>query len=192
MLSFSGSSPSSQKGSRVIKFKKQVMIADNCYYVDNDGDRHEFVFSDKLKSLRFVGPRSQEFILESNGNSDIRFYSLQVKRNGQQLILYNDFVSVGEKLDFYSRKVGWIVDLNKDGYFDLLQRDKLQIYGNKNAQVSKSQQRTVASDTSIYKTDVINYRIWDKVTKSFLEKPFHSQQQRDQYYKDFDFKFRWK
>ena len=64
------------KASRVIKFNKQVMIADNCYYVDNRGIRHGFSFSQNLKSLIFIGPNAQEFILESNGNSDIKFYSV--------------------------------------------------------------------------------------------------------------------
>ncbi len=164
------------------------MIADNCYYVDNRGIRHGFSFSDNLKSLNFIGPNSQEFILESNGNSDIKFFSLRVKRGGQQLMVFNDFVSIGEKTDFNNRKVGWIVDLNKDGVFDLLQRDKLQIFGN----TSLNSNRATASSSSVYRTDVINFRVWDKRTKSYIEKYFHTKRQRDSYYKDFDFKFLWK
>lgn len=163
------------------------MIADNCYYVDSKGVRYSFSFSENLKSLNFIGPHSQEFILESNGDSDIKFYSLRVKRKGQQIMIFNDFVSIGEKNDFNNRKVGWIVDLNKDGVFDILQRDKLQIFSNNNL----SSVRTIASSPSVYKTDVINFRIWDKTTKSFLERYFHSKKQRDSYYKEFDFKFLW-
>ncbi len=178
------------KASRIIKFKKQVMIADNCYYVDSKGIRYGFSFSESLKSLNFIGPNSQEFVLESNGNSDIKFYSLRVKRGGQQLMIYNDFVSIGEKNDFNNRKVGWIVDLNKDGVFDLLQRDKLQIFGNSSN--NSNSDRKTASSASIYKTDVINFRVWDKATRSFIERYFHSKRQREAYYKEYDFKFLWK
>ena len=179
------------KASRVIKFNKQVMIADNCYYVDNRGIRHGFSFSQNLKSLIFIGPNAQEFILESNGNSDIKFYSLRVKRSGQQIMIFNDFVSIGEKNDFNNRKVGWIVDLNKDGVFDLLQRDKLQIFGS-SSDSSGSYRKTASSNASIYKTDVINFRVWDKNTRSFIERYFQSKRQREAYYRDYDFKFLWK
>ncbi len=177
----------------IVKFKKQVMVADNCYYVDGKSYRHPLKFAKGLKRIHFAGPRGQEFILEPNGSSDMKFYSLHVRRNGQQLMMVNDFVLYGEKEDFNNRKVGWIVDLNKDGFFDILQRDKLQIHGKlKNDKLSSTYRNRSLASIRLFKTDVISFRVWDKHTQSYLEKPFYSLKQKEKYYKEFDFKFTWR
>ena len=177
----------------IVKFKKQVMVADNCYYVDSKRYRHPLKFANGLKRIYFAGPRGQEFILEPNGSSDMKFYSLHGRRNGQQLMMVNDFVLFGQKEDFNNRKVGWIVDLNKDGFFDILQRDKLQIHGKlKSDNLSSTYRNRSLASIRLFKTDVINFRIWDKPTQSYLEKPFYSSKQKEKYYKEFDFKFTWR
>lgn len=167
------------------------MVADNCFYVDHSGQRHNFVFSDQLKHIYFVGPRGQDFILESNSSGAVKFYALYIRRNGQQIMRVNDFITQGEQKDFNNRKVGWIVDLDHDGIMDILQREKLQIHRSVLPAEKNKNVRSQAS-AQIYKSDSINFRVWDKTTNSFLEKPFQTLKQRQYYYKNFDFKFNWK
>jgi len=176
---------------KIVKFKRQIMVADNCFYIDSTGERHPLSFSEQLKRVHFVGPRGQDFILESSGSGDIKFYTLSVRRHGQQLMKVNDFVSLGQQKDFDNRKVGWVIDLNNDGIFDILQRDKLQIHRQVIREDVKKQTRTEAS-VQIYKSDIINFRIWDFKTKSYLESPFYTLKQKKDYYKKFDFKFQWR
>ncbi len=167
------------------------MVADNCYYVDQNKQRIPFNFSNQLKYIYFLGPKGQDFVLESNSSGDIKFYALYVRRKGQQIMRVNDFVTQGEQKDFNNRKVGWIVDLNKDGIMDIVQREKIQIHRSSLPAEKSKPIRTQAS-TLIYKSDVINFRMWDTTTQSYLEKYFQTSKQKTEYYKIYDFKFNWR
>jgi len=182
--------------SLIVRFKKQVLIANDSFYVDQKNQRHTYQFSKRLKYIYFAGPRGQEFILESNGGTDMGFYSLFVRRNGQRILVINDFISYGKKSGFENRKAAWILDLNKDGIFDLIQRDKMQIKGNakNNAARPASRGRSPASvsrPSHQYKADLFNIRVWDKESQSFIEKPFRTVREKNHFYKKYDFKFKW-
>ena len=153
-----------------IKLKKKVHFTRGKYKIDNNP--YKFIFADE--KLVFRGNRKQIFEIEAIRTKDLTFYTLTVSRGNTQVLKINDFAISSSSSKLAMRKEAWIEDLNGDGYFDVIQREKTQI-------VSKRR------PSSVYKNDKMILKMWDPDLNLFVNLDKNSKK-FEQSLKKFNFK----
>ncbi|MCK6597952.1 MAG: hypothetical protein L6Q37_06270 [Bdellovibrionaceae bacterium] len=153
-----------------VKLKKKAHFTRGKYKIDTSP--YKVISADE--KLVFRGNRKQIFEIEAIKTKDLIFYTLTVSRGNTQVLKINDFAISSSSSKLAMRKEAWIEDLNGDGYFDIIQREKTQI-------VSKRR------PTSVYKNDKMVLKMWDPDLNLFVNLDKNSKK-FEQSLKKFNFK----
>lgn len=135
-------------------FKRKIHFTQGRFKIDGK-KKYKYINSKKISI--FKGTRDQVFEIEAIKSKDLTFYTLTVKRGDSILLVLNDFAIMSKTSKIRMLKEGWIDDIDGDGYFDIIQREKTFITSARNP-------------TSNYTNDKLRIKIWNEEQSLFLEK----------------------
>lgn len=136
-----------------LRFEKKVHFTQGRFKIDNK--TYKYINSSSVTV--FKGKRSQIFEIEAIKSKGLTFYTLTVKRGDTPILVINDFAVMSKSSKIRMLKEGWIEDLNGDGYFDIVQREKTFISGSR-------------TPSSHYTNDKLRIKMWDSQQNLFIEK----------------------
>lgn len=134
------------------KFKKKLHFTQGRFKIDSK--KYKYINSKSVSV--FKGKNDQVFEIEAIKSKDLTFYTLTVKRGQTPVLIINDFAVMSKTSKIRMLKEGWIEDINGDGYFDIIQREKTFI----------SSVRTPAAH---YTNDKLRIKIWSVDQNLFIE-----------------------
>lgn len=134
-------------------FKKRLHFTQGRFKLDKL--KYKYINS-KTVSI-FKTKKGQSFEIEAIKSKDLTFYTLTVKRGDSIVLIINDFAIMSKTSKIRMLKEGWIDDVDGDGYFDIIQREKTFI----------STARTPAAN---YTNDKLRMKVWSKNESLFIEK----------------------
>jgi hypothetical protein len=142
-----------QSFSEELRFQKKIHFTQGRFKVDSKS--YKYINSNTVTI--FKSKNDQIFEIEAIKSKGLTFYTLTVKRGETPILIINDFAVMSKSSKVRMLKEGWIEDLNGDGYFDIVQREKTFI----------SNTRTPSSH---YTNDKLRIKMWDSQQNLFIEK----------------------
>ncbi|MBN8537423.1 MAG: hypothetical protein J0M15_10255 [Deltaproteobacteria bacterium] len=119
-------------------------------------DKLKYKYINSKSVSIFKGKKNQSFEIEAIKSKDLTFYTLTVKRGDSIVLIINDFAVMSKTSKIRMLKEGWIEDVNNDGYFDIVQREKTFI----------SNRNPASND---YTNDKLRIKVWDTNENIFIE-----------------------
>lgn len=139
--------------SEELRFQKKIHFTQGRFKID--GKTYKYINSNSITI--FKSKKNQIFEIEAIKSKGLTFYTLTVKRGETPILVINDFAVMSKSSKIRMLKEGWIEDLNSDGYFDIVQREKTFISGSR-------------TPSSHYSNDKLRIKMWDSLQNLFIEK----------------------
>lgn len=140
------------------KFTKKIHFTQGRFKIDTKS----YKYINSNSPTVFKGKNNQIFEIDAIKSKDLTFYTLTVKRGETPVLVINDFAVMSKTSKVRMLKEGWIEDINKDGYYDIVQREKTFI-------------SSARKPSSHYTNDKLRIKIWDSQQNIFIEKDSDSQ-----------------
>lgn len=134
------------------KFKKKLHFTQGRFKID----RKKYKYINSKAVSVFKGKNDQSFEIEAIKSKELTFYTLTVKRGETPVLIINDFAVMSKTSKVRMLKEGWIEDVNGDGYFDIIQREKTFI-------------SSVRAPSAHYTNDKLRIKIWNSDQNLFIE-----------------------
>lgn len=135
------------------KFNKKIHFTQGRFKIDSKS----YKYINSGAATVFKGKHNQVFEIDAIKSKGLTFYTLTVKRGDTPILVINDFAVMSKTSKVRMLKEGWIEDINKDGYYDIVQREKTFISSSR-------------KPSSHYTNDKLRMKLWDPQQNIFIEK----------------------